>query len=117
MDEVYDALKSFEEDETVRWDYVGKEVDYFRTPETSDCKDELLYTQKGDFDILALDRDNCQAYIAEVKGSPKGATKGYRQLKKAEEHFKALGWDTIPCLLIGDKNGFSESETPTYASD
>lgn len=62
--------------------------------------------------MLGLDYDNQQAYIVEVKTSQGAATRGYKQLRKAEEHFKALDWDTIPCLLV--KDGDLESLNPDY---
>lgn len=104
VDKVYTSLKPFEDDPEVRWDYIGKEVDYWRTPETTDCEDHLMYEQKGDFDVLGLDYDREEAYLVEVKTNPSSATKGYRQLKKAEEHFESLGWDTVPCLLMNTEN-------------
>ncbi|EGQ43266.1 MAG: hypothetical protein J07AB43_12560 [Candidatus Nanosalina sp. J07AB43] len=113
--DLYTDLKPFEENPEVRWDYVGKEVDYWRTPETTDCGDHLMYEMKGDFDILALDYDNEEAYIVEVKTSQSSATKGYRQLKKAEKHFHSLGWNTIPCLLIEDQE--LKSRQPDYDLD
>jgi hypothetical protein len=113
--EVFEELKKFEDNPDVRWDYVGREVDYWRTPETTDCEKHLMYDQKGDFDILGLDYENEQAYIVEVKTNQNAATKGYKQLKKAEEHFQALDWDTIPCLLM--KDGELKSSRPSYASD
>ncbi|MFB6242064.1 MAG: hypothetical protein ABEJ36_04680, partial [Candidatus Nanosalina sp.] len=88
---------------------------YWRTPETTDCEDRLMYEQKGDFDILGLDYENEEAYIVEVKTNQSAATKGYNQLKKAEEHFQALGWDTIPCLLMNDDE--MRPSQPSYASD
>lgn len=115
VSEVFEELKTFEDDPEVRWDYVGREVDYWRTPETTDCEERLMYEQKGDFDILGLDYENEQAYIVEVKTNQNAATKGYNQLKKAEEHFQALGWDTIPCLLMNDEE--MNPSQPSYASD
>ena len=112
VSQIYERLKPFESDSDVRWDYVGREVDYWRTPETTDCEERLMYEQKGDFDVLGLDYDNQQAYIVEVKSNHGAATSGYKQLKKAEEHFRALGWDTIPCLLV--KDGDLESSKPDY---
>ena len=112
---VFEQLKPFEDDSEVRWDYVGREVDYWRTPETTNCEEHLMYEQKGDFDILGLDYENEQAYIVEVKTNQSAAKKGYNQLKKAEEHFQALGWETIPCLLM--KDGEIKSSRPKYASD
>jgi hypothetical protein len=115
VSEVFEELKTFEDDPEVRWDYVGREVDYWRTPETTDCEERLMYEQKGDFDVLGLDYENEQTYIVEVKTNQSAATKGYKQLKKAEEHFRALGWDTIPCLLMNDEE--MRPSQPSYASD
>lgn len=116
VNKIYRSLKPFEEDSEVRWDYIGKEVDYWRTPETTECEDHLMYEQKGDFDVLGLDYNREEAYLVEVKTNPSSATKGYRQLKKAEEHFQSLGWDTIPCLLMNTETDMKSSQ-PSYASD
>jgi hypothetical protein len=89
-------MKPFEEDSNVHWDYIDREVDYWRAPETTDCEEHLMIEQKGDFDIMGLAYENEQAYIVEVKTNQSAANKGYKQLEKDEEHFQALGWDTIP---------------------